>query len=114
MATQPNAQRPGPPTPSKENLLINELIREYFQYNAYREALSVMVPGSCFGGSLAQGWCLRSSALYAEAGLPEESPFSRKCLADSLNVPDCSHDGFPLLYHLVQYALQAGPGTAPS
>lgn len=33
------------PKLSNENLVINELIREYFEYNGYRHALSVFLPG---------------------------------------------------------------------
>jgi hypothetical protein len=33
------------PKLSNENLIINELIREYFEYNGYRHALSVFLPG---------------------------------------------------------------------
>ncbi|KAG7382395.1 hypothetical protein PHYPSEUDO_004876 [Phytophthora pseudosyringae] len=32
------------PKLSNENLIINELIREYFEYNGYRHALSVFLP----------------------------------------------------------------------
>ena len=46
------------PTPSDENLLINELIREYFQFNSYRESLSVMIPGE----SLQQNTCTPHTA----------------------------------------------------
>lgn len=34
------------PKLSNENLIINELIREYFEYNGYRHALSVFLPGT--------------------------------------------------------------------
>lgn len=30
---------------SDENLIINELIREYLNFNQYQETLSVLVPG---------------------------------------------------------------------
>jgi len=33
------------PKLSNENLIINELIREYLEYNGYRHALSVFLPG---------------------------------------------------------------------
>lgn len=42
----------GTPQLSNENLLINELIREYLVYNNYRASASVFLPGrgSCLGG----------------------------------------------------------------
>ena len=33
------------PEPSNDNLVINELIREYLVFNNYRETLSVFLPG---------------------------------------------------------------------
>lgn len=33
------------PEPSNENLIINELIREYMIFNGYRDTLSVFIPG---------------------------------------------------------------------
>ena len=33
-----------PPKLSNENLIINELIREYLEYNNYRQSLSVFLP----------------------------------------------------------------------
>lgn len=40
-----DAQDAPKPKLSNENLIINELIREYFEYNGYRHALSVFLPG---------------------------------------------------------------------
>lgn len=50
---------PAPADPSNENLLINELIREYLIFNGYRETLSVFLP---------------------EAGQPAVRPFDRQFL----------------------------------
>lgn len=36
---------PAKPALSNENLIINELIREYLIFNGYRETLSVFLPG---------------------------------------------------------------------
>ncbi|ETW08236.1 hypothetical protein, variant [Aphanomyces invadans] len=52
---------------SNENLIINELIREYMEYNGYRHALSVFVP---------------------ESGQPVEKPFHRRFLAHELNITE--------------------------
>lgn len=32
---------------SRDNLIINELMREYLMFNGYRNTLSVLLPGSC-------------------------------------------------------------------
>lgn len=36
------------PKPTKENLLINDLIREYLAFNHYDHTLSVFMPGAPF------------------------------------------------------------------
>jgi hypothetical protein len=36
------------PEPCNENLIINELIREYLIFNGYRDTLSVFLPGERF------------------------------------------------------------------
>ncbi|POM70196.1 Hypothetical protein PHPALM_13401 [Phytophthora palmivora] len=69
------------PKLSNENLIINELIREYLEYNGYRHALSVFLP---------------------ESGQPVEKPFDRQFLSSELNVtedPRFTH--VPLLYSIV-------------
>jgi hypothetical protein len=33
---------------SDENLIINELIREYLSFNQYQESLSVLIPGAAW------------------------------------------------------------------
>eukprot|EP00898_Chlorokybus_atmophyticus_P004027 jgi/Chlat1/4625/Chrsp3S05588 len=74
---------------SNENLIINELIREYLAYNRYRETLSVFLP---------------------ESGQPEDPPFDRRFLARTIHASDyCNDEGdgldsqtpLPLLYSLL-------------
>ncbi|XP_030638472.1 centrosomal protein 20 [Chanos chanos] len=72
---------PRPPL-SHENLLINELIREYLEFNKYRYTASV---------------------LTAESGQPE-IPLDREFLANELNVSeDVSSRSVPLLYGLISH-----------
>ncbi|KAG8015122.1 LisH domain-containing protein FOPNL, partial [Nibea albiflora] len=74
-------REPRPPL-SHENLLINELIREYLEFNKYRYTASV---------------------LTAESG-QAEVPLDRQFLADELNVTeDLSSKSVPLLYGLVSH-----------
>ncbi|NWI26965.1 FOPNL protein, partial [Sula dactylatra] len=74
---------PRPPL-SHENLLINELIREYLEYNKYKYT---------------------SSVLTAESGQPEV-PLDRQFLAKELNVvEDASAKSVPLLYAIVSHFL---------
>ncbi|KAE8911602.1 hypothetical protein PF005_g19286 [Phytophthora fragariae] len=76
------------PKLSNENLIINELIREYFEYNGYRHALSVFLP---------------------ESGQPAEKPFDRQFLSSELNMtedPRFTH--VPLLYSIVASLQQSG------
>ncbi|KAK9806902.1 hypothetical protein WJX72_006875 [[Myrmecia] bisecta] len=81
---------------SSENLLINELLREYCNFNHYRNTLSVLLP---------------------ETGQPEKAPFSRVFLAKKLGVADdATSRKLPLIYALVAQAQQAtsyqpSPGT---
>lgn len=73
-------QREPRPSLSHENLLINELIREYLEFNKYRYTASV---------------------LTAESGQPEV-PLDRQFLANELKVTeDASSKSVPLLYGLV-------------
>ncbi|NXI63607.1 FOPNL protein, partial [Anseranas semipalmata] len=75
------------PTLSHENLLINELIREYLEYNKYKYAASV---------------------LTAEAGQPEV-PLDRQFLVKELNiVEDASGKSVPLLYGIISHFLHGG------
>ncbi|NXO87915.1 FOPNL protein, partial [Sitta europaea] len=75
------------PTLSRENLLINELIREYLEYNKYRYTASV---------------------LTAESSQPEE-PLDRQFLSKELNiVEDASAKSVPLLYGILSHLLHGG------
>lgn len=66
------------PELSNENLIINELIREYLIFNNYTHALSVFVP---------------------ETGQPERPPFDRAYLAKKLKIlEDKQSRELPLLY----------------
>nr|XP_056722386.1 centrosomal protein 20 [Euleptes europaea] len=74
---------PRPPL-SRENLLINELIREYLEFNKYKYAASV---------------------LTAESGQPEV-PLDRDFLVKELNVvEDPNSRSVPLLYGIVAQLL---------
>ncbi|XP_040892069.1 lisH domain-containing protein FOPNL [Toxotes jaculatrix] len=78
-------REPRPPL-SHENLLINELIREYLEFNKYRYTASV---------------------LTAESGQPEV-PLDRQFLANELKVAeDTSSKSVPLLYGLVSHFLNS-------
>ncbi|CAL8332505.1 unnamed protein product [Merluccius merluccius] len=79
---------PGEPRPplSHENLLINQLVGEYLDFNRYRHAASV---------------------LKAESGQPEV-PLDRQFLASELKVvEDAGSKSVPLLYGLVSYFLNS-------
>ncbi|XP_063199915.1 centrosomal protein 20 isoform X1 [Chroicocephalus ridibundus] len=78
---------PRPPL-SRENLLINELIREYLEYNKYKYAASV---------------------LTAESGQPEV-PLDRQFLAKELNVVEDTNGKSvrPLLYGIISHFLHGG------
>ncbi|PNH02066.1 LisH domain-containing protein FOPNL [Tetrabaena socialis] len=72
------------PQISNENLLLNELIREYLVYNSYRGTASVFLP---------------------ESGQPGVRPFDRAFLASHLNIPEGPNSAqLPLLYSLVEMA----------
>jgi len=73
----PTVQRPSLPP---ENVIINELIREYLEYNQYNHALTVFL---------------------AESGHPDEKPFQREFLAKELRLEgDLRAMSMPLLYGL--------------
>lgn len=74
------------PSLSNENLLINELIREYLVFNKYKYTESV---------------------LLAETGQPME-PMDRKFLIQELNIADEqeSSPSMPLLYGILSHFLQ--------
>lgn len=65
---------------SQENMIINELIREYMEFNGYSYSLSVFLP---------------------ESGQPEQKPFNRDFITRKLKVvEDESSKEIPLLYSL--------------
>ena len=69
------------PKLSDENLIINELIREYLKYNNYMHSSSVFI---------------------AESGQPIEPPFDRNFISKELNiVEDQSSKKVPLLYSIL-------------
>ncbi|XP_061588786.1 lisH domain-containing protein FOPNL [Cololabis saira] len=79
------------PQLSHANLLLNELIREYLEFNRYRYTASV---------------------LTAESGQPE-APLDRQFLANQLKVSeDASSKSVPLLYGLVSHFLNNGDNGA--
>eukprot|EP00933_Yihiella_yeosuensis_P042594 TRINITY_DN37213_c0_g1_i1.p1 TRINITY_DN37213_c0_g1~~TRINITY_DN37213_c0_g1_i1.p1 ORF type:complete len:180 (+),score=52.11 TRINITY_DN37213_c0_g1_i1:82-621(+) len=92
-------QRPQLP---RENVIINELIREYLEYNGYHHSLSVLLP---------------------ESGHPEERQFDRRFLAAELKLQEDERSrSQPLLYSLVRgmhssdaaEAVAAGAAAGPS
>lgn len=84
-----------PPHLSNENLMINELIREYLDFNGYRDTMSVMLP---------------------ETGQPVVPAFSRSFLARRLHLPETPETRrVPLLYVMLELALEAAvPGLEES
>lgn len=82
------------PPLSSANLLINELIREYLDFNRLHYTSSVFLP---------------------ESGQPETPPFERAFLAGQLRVPENEHSArVPLLYTLVAMLQQGGAEGAPA
>jgi lisH domain-containing protein FOPNL len=76
------------PELSDENLIINELIREYLVFNRYRSTLSVLLP---------------------ESGQPETPPFDRDFLAREMRVRENENSRkLPLLYTMVSNAQRGG------
>jgi len=66
----------------RENAVINELIREYLEYNGYHHTLSVLLP---------------------ESGHPEERQFDRQFLASELRFQEDERSrSLPLIYGLVR------------
>lgn len=69
------------PSLSNENLIINELFREYLEFNHYKHTLAVFMP---------------------ETGQPVDRPFSRPFLAEQLNVTENETTRkIPLLYSIL-------------
>jgi hypothetical protein len=79
-----------------ENLIINELIREYLEFNGYRHTLSVFLP---------------------ETGQPA-APMDRTLIADQLKIrEDSVSERVPMMYSVVgahRDGLGFGGGGAPS
>ncbi len=69
----------GKPKLSNENMIINEMIREYLEYNKYYNSLSV---------------------LKTETGQPDEPAFDREYLHKKFSVKSSKGD-MPLLYELI-------------
>ncbi|KAK3586077.1 hypothetical protein CHS0354_033200 [Potamilus streckersoni] len=73
------------PPLNNENMIINELIREYLEFNKYKYTASVLV---------------------AESGQPK-TPLDRRFLAKELNVEeDRNSSSVPLLYGIVSHFLR--------
>mmetsp|Transcript_617 Transcript_617/g.1266 ORF Transcript_617/g.1266 Transcript_617/m.1266 type:complete len:207 (+) Transcript_617:99-719(+) len=70
------------PSLPRENVVINELIREYLEYNGYHHTLSV---------------------LMCESGHPEERQFDRRFLASELKVVEDERSrSLPLIYGMMR------------
>uniref|UniRef100_A0A383WB26 Centrosomal protein 20 n=1 Tax=Tetradesmus obliquus TaxID=3088 RepID=A0A383WB26_TETOB len=83
-----DAEEDARPEPCNENLIINELIREYLIFNGYRDTLSVFLP---------------------ESGQPQTRPFDREFLAQHLNINETqSTEQVPLLYAMAAQHRQLG------
>lgn len=75
-----NDSPPNRPDLSNENLIINELIREYLTFNGYQHTLSVFLP---------------------ESGQPQAPPFERSYITRQLKiVEDRKSQELPLIYGL--------------
>jgi len=73
-----NDEQVPPPELPRENAVINELIREYLEYNGYHHTLSVLLP---------------------ESGHPRERQFSRSNLAEELQLQEDNRSkALPLIY----------------
>lgn len=73
-----DSENTGKPKLSNENMIINEMIREYLEYNKYYNTLSVLV---------------------TESGQPEEPPFDREYLHKKFSITSSKSSGkVPLLY----------------
>eukprot|EP01135_Chromosphaera_perkinsii_P002708 Nk52_evm76s226 gene=Nk52_evmTU76s226 len=78
------------PKLSNENLVMNELIREYLEYNKYNYAASV---------------------LMAESGQPQQK-LGREFIGEELNLTeDPKNKNIPLLYSLLSHFMNKGSTT---
>ena len=78
-----DAENTGRPQLSNENMIINEMIREYLEYNKYYNTASVLV---------------------TETGQPVEPPFDREYLNRNFGISSqqkTNKPNMPLLYDLV-------------
>ena len=78
-----DSEAAGKPQLSNENMIINEMIREYLEYNKYYNSASVLV---------------------TETGQPAEPPFDREYLHRKFGISSSSKShkpGVPLLYELI-------------
>uniref|UniRef100_K1QQL5 Centrosomal protein 20 n=1 Tax=Magallana gigas TaxID=29159 RepID=K1QQL5_MAGGI len=81
------------PPLSNENMIINELIREYLDFNKYKYSSSVLV---------------------AESGQPK-SPLDRDFLTKELNIKeDYRSKSVPLLYSIISNHLRENRPSSPS
>eukprot|EP00045_Choanoeca_perplexa_P003429 m.31127 g.31127 ORF g.31127 m.31127 type:complete len:122 (-) comp12036_c0_seq1:135-500(-) len=84
-------EQPKPPSLNGDNVIINELIREYLAYNNYKQTEDVLV---------------------AESGQPQER-LHREFVTAELNLDDTTPSRqLPLLYGIINL-LKAGPPTDP-
>ncbi|KAF4725964.1 hypothetical protein FOZ63_034159, partial [Perkinsus olseni] len=83
------------PAPPRENVIINELIREYFEFNGYHHSLSTFTAGKSNN--------LRPDVTCSsESGTPQERPFSREFLQQEIGAhPALAEGPMPLMYKLV-------------
>ncbi|XP_066186413.1 centrosomal protein 20 isoform X2 [Sylvia atricapilla] len=100
------------PTLSRENLLINELIREYLEYNKYKYTASVLTAALLAALSQITPLVFKKTLLsgfsFPESGQPEV-PLDRQFLAKELNVAeDPSAKSVPLLYGILSHFLHGG------
>lgn len=113
-ALQPAAK----PALSNENLVINELIREYMEFNGYKHSLSVFMPGARRAAAPASNNNPRRAhrgcfLCRAETGQPVERAFSRPFLAEQLHVAeDETTRRVPLLYSILGEMRNAAPPAA--
>ena len=77
-----DSEAAGKPKLSNENMIINEMIREYLEYNKYYNSLSVLV---------------------TESGQPVEPPFDKEYLHKKFSISSSKGTGknLPLLYELI-------------
>ena len=78
-----DSENAGKPKLSNENMIINEMIREYLEYNRYYNTLSVLV---------------------TESGQPVEPPFDKEYLHKKFSINPSKATGkqnVPLLYEII-------------